>query len=329
MSDLDKRLDNIERQLSVISSHQSSVSGDPISSHSNEIDLHELFVILWWGRWWIVGITFLFAVAGVFYAKSLPDIYKSSGVYASAQGKSDGISAGSFGGLAAFAGVSFGGENGDLDEAIALVTSLPFLSVVVESHNLKPLIMGVKGWDRDERELIWNGDIYDSSSGKWVRKPPPGKLTEPSNFEVYKEFLKNLEVIKDKKTELITISFSHVSPDVAKMIVDAVVFELNKHFRQRDMVTARDNVDYLKQKIEETSLAEMQGVFYEMIEGQLKKLMLAEVGADYLIRPVVESVVAEERSAPSRVLILLLAVVFGGVVSLSGVLIWQFKWGRS
>ena len=50
----------------------------PVSQVADdEIDLRELFTALWQGKWLIIVTTFLFSVASVFYALSLPDIYKS------------------------------------------------------------------------------------------------------------------------------------------------------------------------------------------------------------------------------------------------------------
>ncbi len=43
----------------------------------DEIDLRELFKALWQGKWIIIVTTLLFSVAAVFYALSLPNVYKS------------------------------------------------------------------------------------------------------------------------------------------------------------------------------------------------------------------------------------------------------------
>ena len=43
----------------------------------DEIDLRELFTAIWQGKWIIIAITSLFAVASVFYAINQPNIYKS------------------------------------------------------------------------------------------------------------------------------------------------------------------------------------------------------------------------------------------------------------
>ncbi len=310
MNELDKRLDRIEQELSVITSLQSQVFGNPISSRSDEIDLRELFTVLWQGKWWILGITFLFAVAGVFYALSLPNMYKSEGVYAPAQ-KDNGAGgmAGQLGGLASLAGVSLGGgESNDIDQAMVLITSWPFLEGVINKHDLKPLIMGVKGWNRESGELIWDEEVYDPEAKKWLREPPKGMKAEPSSYETYDRFNQMIKVSMDTKTSLLKITVEYYSPDKAREWVNIISAEINEKFRIRDMEEAKKNIGYLSEKISETSIAEMQTVFYGMIEAQMKTLMLAEVDKEYLVRNVISPKSPELKSGPKRTLILFVCI---------------------
>lgn len=322
MNELDKRLDKIEQQLNIISSSQSPVFGNPISSRSDEIDLRELFAILWQGKWWIIGITFLFAVAGVIYAKSLPDMYKSQGIYAPAQKQSGGGLGGQLGGLASLAGVSIGGgESNDVEQAIALMNSWPFLEKVINEYDLKPLLMGVKGWNRDTGKFEWNKEIYDPVAKKWLREPPPGREAEPSSYEAYRVFKEMLEVKYDLKAGMVTLSVEHFSPEVAQQWVGILVSAVNEHFQLRDMSKAKKSIAYLQQKISETGIAEMQAVFYGMIEAQTKTLMLAEVDSRYLLVDVVHPKVAELRSSPRRPLIVFLFTFLGGMLTVVLVLV--------
>ena len=325
MNELDKRLDKIEQQLSVISGNQSSVFGSSISSRRDEIDLRELFTVLWKSKWWIIGVTFLFAVAGVFYALNLPNMYKSEGVYAPAQKQGGSALGGQLGGLASLAGVNIsGGESNDIDQAMALITSWPFLEAVINKYDLKPLIMGVKGWNRESGELIWDDDIYDPVNKKWLREPRRGMEAEPNSYETYIRLRKMLAASYDNKVSMLNMSVEHYSPMVAQEWIGLIVDEINQEFRSRDMAESRKNIDYLEGKISETSIAEMQTVFYNMIESQMKTLMLAEVDDQYLFKQVVEPKVAERKSKPKRALICILFVVLGGFASVFFILAKSF-----
>ena len=53
--------------------------------YDDEIDLRELFSVLWAGKVKIIAITAVFAVASVIYALSVPNQYKATALLAPAQ----------------------------------------------------------------------------------------------------------------------------------------------------------------------------------------------------------------------------------------------------
>ncbi|MDD9155989.1 Wzz/FepE/Etk N-terminal domain-containing protein [Aliivibrio sp. S4TY2] len=50
------------------------------SFQNDEIDLKELFLVLWAGKLWIIGVTLLFAVGATIFAIQSPNIYESKAV---------------------------------------------------------------------------------------------------------------------------------------------------------------------------------------------------------------------------------------------------------
>ena len=58
----------------------------------DEIDLRELFGVLWSGKIKIIAITAIFAVGSVFYALSVPNQYKATALLAPAQSDGGGLS---------------------------------------------------------------------------------------------------------------------------------------------------------------------------------------------------------------------------------------------
>ena len=86
---------------------------DPQSpdQYDDEIDLRELFVVLWAGKIKIIAITVVFVVASVIYALSVPNQYEATVLLAPAKSGGGGLSGalGQMGGLASLAGISLGG----------------------------------------------------------------------------------------------------------------------------------------------------------------------------------------------------------------------------
>lgn len=314
--DFERRFDSLEKRLDS-SAFKTSVSDSELYRRPYAVDMQELWMSLWLHKGWVACTTLICALAGAVYAYSLPDKYVSHGIYAPSQKKAVGPLAGQLGGLAAMAGVNLrSGESNDIDQAIVLIKSWPFLEKIVDQNSLKPLIMGVNGWSRETRELAWNEKLYDPVSKRWVRELSSGRLAEPSSYQAYSVLNRMIGVNYDAKTSMLHVSVEHYSPDVAREWVVLLIEQINEAFRARDVLEAKKNIIYLEKKIAETSIAEMQAVLYGMIESQMKTLMLAEVDDEYLVKSIVEPKVSEFRSSPNRKVIILLSAVAG--VFLSG-----------
>ncbi|RNF48784.1 LPS O-antigen length regulator [Marinomonas hwangdonensis] len=301
---------------------QNLVAPQYLQHHDDEIDLKELFIALWKGKWIIILLTAVFAVGGVLYALSIPNTYKAEAVLASANdSKTSGI-ASQLGGLASLAGINLGGGGSD-GKAIALATlqSRQFLNAFVNKYDLLvPLVAGEK-WDPAQDRLLINPEMYDEQQQKWVREVPPGKSPQPTDWDAYKEFKKILAVSESKDTGLVTLSITHLSPSIAKQWVDQLVIDLNAWIKNNSLNDTRRNISYLETQIEKTNIADMQSVFYQLIEEQTKNLMLAEVQDEFAFKIIDPAVVPEEKVGPKRALICVLAVLLGGMLGTAIVLI--------
>ena len=118
----------------------------------DEIDLKELFVVLWSGKWLISAVTGVAAAASVVIALMLPNIYTANALLAPAEQSGGGMSAlmQQYGGLASLAGVSLPGSEDGVASAIGhgkLMTSRGFIGDFVERRAILPELMAVEAWD--------------------------------------------------------------------------------------------------------------------------------------------------------------------------------------
>lgn len=292
-----------------------------LQHHDDEIDLKELFIALWKGKWIIILLTAVFAVGGVLYALSIPNTYKAEAVLASANdSKTSGI-ASQLGGLASLAGINLGGGGSD-GKAIALATlqSRQFLNAFINKYDLLvPLMTGLK-WDQVQDRLLINPEMYDEQQQQWLTNER-GESLQPSDWRAYGAFKSALGIVQSKDTGLVTLSITHLSPTIAKQWVDLLVTELNAWVKNNSLNDTRRNISYLETQIEKTNIADMQSVFYQLIEEQTKNLMLAEVQDEFAFKIIDPAVVPEEKAGPKRALICVLAVLLGGMLGTAIVLI--------
>ncbi|GAA4364633.1 Wzz/FepE/Etk N-terminal domain-containing protein [Kangiella marina] len=285
----------------------------------DEIDLRELFSILWKGKWIIVGVIFLFTIASVAYALYLPNEYKATAIVQPNESGSGGkLSqlAGQFGGLASLAGINIGGgESSDAIIAMEIMKSWGFAEKFIERHSLAVPLFAAKGWSQSSNELVIDGELYNTQTKNWVREPPKGKTIEPTSWELYKEFKESVSVSQDKETGLISISVTYYSPNIAKRWTDLLVQEINQYMKDRALKEANESIQYLEQQINQTSVAEIRTVFGELIQEQHKTKMLAQVSDEYIFKTISRAKVPEEKNKPNRLIICILGFLLGLILS--------------
>ena len=294
----------------------------------DEIDLKELFMVLWSGKWLISAVTGLAAAISVVVALSLPNIYTASALLAPAESSGGGLSGlmKQYGGLASLAGVSLpGGEEGSRAQlGMQLMKSRAFIGNFVERRDILPELMAVESWDAGSGDIVFDSESYDAASKTWVRDVEPPKLAKPSAQEAHKAFAEVLGVSEDKQTGYVTVSIDHESPIVAAQWVNWLVEDVNAAVKAQDVSEAEKSIEYLKQQVANTSLADLQAMFFELIQSQTETVMLAEVRPEYVFKTIDPAVVPEEKSKPSRALICVLGTLLGGMLGVVIVLIRHY-----
>jgi LPS O-antigen subunit length determinant protein (WzzB/FepE family) len=298
------------------------------SQYDDEIDLRELFSVLWTGKIKIIAITAMFAVASVIYALSVPNQYKATALLAPAQSDGGGLSGalGQLGGLASLAGVSLGGgESGEAQIAQEIMKSWSYIEGFIADNNIAVEVYAAEGWDKSSNTLSIDDDIYDTTQQSWlIEDDDTGELRPPTSWELFEGFEEKLSVSEDKKSGLVSVSIEYYSPQIAKQWVDMYVESINRFMQQRQVDKVTRNINYLQEQIEKTAIAEMQEVFYTIIEEQTKNKMLAEASPDYVFVAVGPSMVPELKSQPKRALICILGTLLGGMLSVLLVLIMHY-----
>ena len=299
-----------------------------LNQYDDEIDLRELFAVLWAGKLKIIVITAIFAVASVIYALSVPNQYKATALLAPAQSDGGGLSGalGQLGGLASLAGVSLGGgESGEAQIAQEIMKSWSYIEGFIADNNIAVEVYAAEGWSKGSNELQFDDDLYDTETKIWsVENDTTGEVGPPSSWKLFESFSERLTVSEDKKSGLVSVSIEYYSPQIAKQWVDLYVQSVNRFMQQRQVDKVTRNINYLQEQIEKTSIAQMQEVFYTIIEEQTKNKMLAEASPEYAFVAVGPSMVPELKSQPKRALICILGTLLGGMLSVLMVLIMHY-----
>jgi uncharacterized protein involved in exopolysaccharide biosynthesis len=292
----------------------------------DEIDLRELFGILWQGKWLLALITILFAAAGVAYALYKPNIYQASVLVAPANNEDSKLNGlgGQLGGLASLAGISLGGGSNQTAIAKEVLKSRAFITDFIHRHNLIKPLAAMEGWDEASNEWVYDREVFNPETGEW-KIDDGGKSFKPSDWDLVKIFREeHLSVSENQDNGMISVSVKSRSPVAAQQWAQWLVKDINEHMRRQDVEEAEASIKYLEEKLNETSIAGMQQVFYQLIESETRTVMLANAQKEYVFKTVDPSVVPEEKVEPKRALIAVISTLLGGILSVFLIFVMAF-----
>ena len=281
----------------------------------DEIDLRELFGLLWAGRVLIVGVTAAAAVVSVVVALVMTEIYRAEATLVPAGKEQASGSLAQFGGAAALLGVSLpGGGDSQVTNALATLRSRDFIIRFIRENDVRvPLFAGIEG-----DASMTDPAIYDKDTGAWL-------TGEPTDLQAYRAFSGMLSV--SQSSGLVTVAIEWHDPVLAARWVNALVKKINQEVKQKDQAEANSAIAYLSQQLESTQLVEMQRVFYDLIESQTRISMLTDVREEYVFQVVDPAVVPDQKIAPRRSLIAVLGTMLGAMLALVVVLVRHYAFG--
>jgi len=299
----------------------------------DEIDLKELFTVLWKGKLVITLITGFAAVCVVLYALSLPNIYKSKALLAPKGESGAGGLAGlarQYGGLARLAGVNIGGGGGGSSKSVMAQQKIKSLDFFTRHLYEKIVVdlMAVSHWEAATGALVYAPGVFDHKSQTWLREVSYPLQAKPSAQEAHKAFLARLSLSEDQKTSLVTIAIQHQSPVVAQAWVTLIIEAVTEELRGSDVEEAQGSIAFLEEQRKQTSLVSLDEVFAQLIEEQTKTIMLANVSKDYVFNVIDPAVVPELKSEPNRAQICILGTLLGGMLGVLLVLVRHYVFGK-
>jgi uncharacterized protein involved in exopolysaccharide biosynthesis len=275
------------------------VMADRPDQEVDEISLLDLWNILWDGKWLGIAITAACAIAAVVYALAATEWYRAEVLLAPAEERSSqGLSGqlGGLGGLAGLAGISVGG--GSSAEALAILRSRQFLGRFIEDFDLLPVLLA---------------DQWDADAGRWIVEAGEDEPDIRDAVKVMQDDV--LSASEDNQTRLVTVAVEWTDPEVATTWANALVERLNDRMRQQALVEAEANVAYLQEQLGSTTLVTLQQSIGRLLESEMQKLMLARGNEQFAFRVLDPAEVPKERVRPKRTLMVALAIMLGGMLS--------------
>lgn len=288
--------------------------------HMPEMSLSLIFKFVWRYKVFIIFFTVFFSGLMLIYAVSKPNVYTVQGLYmpkGAEEGGSLAKLAGQFGGLASMAGVKLGGggSSDKTEVALELLKSRAFLQGFIDKYNLTVALLAVKGWDEKTDKLIIDPKLYNEEQAVWVRSAPKGKKVIPTAWESYPQFSNNLSVDYVSKKGILTLKLTYFSPVIAAEWLTLLVKEVNVFWQKKTQLETEQYIKLLQEQAEKTNNSELQSILYSLIGEQTKTLLLNNISDEVMFETVARIVIPEEKSAPSRAFLCIVAFIFSLFIS--------------
>ena len=271
------------------------------------LELGDLVAECWRRKWLIVAITGVWIAVGVAWALLSTPIYRVEVVLAPVQSARAPNLAGRLGGLAGLAGLTLN-TGGDNTQAFAVLGSRAFAESFIVDHQLLPVLYP---------------DEWDAAKKAWKAGDP---LEQPTLWEAVKDFTDDvLFVEQDAVTGLVTMAVEWTDAEVAAAWAQQLVDRINLQLRTRDLEQAERKLAYLNTQLGEASLLEVRQAISGVIEEQIQTVTLAKGEPEYAFRVIDPPRVPMDKERPKRALIVVLAALAGGLVSLCVVLVMYLR----
>ena len=226
---------------------------------------------------------------------------------------------GTLGGLAAITGIGMSGSTIDpIDYSIAVIKSRDFLARLLKYPGMKENLSIASSFDRQTNEIVYKKRFYDASSKQWKKDIKFLRIHR-------KYYLKNLTLTKDRSTNLLTISFRHVSPVFAKEILDIIILELNQTVRAIELEDSEKKLQFLIDKTSSANNNEVRDALGQLIESELKNIVFSSTRVDYLLQKIDPPYIPHRAKYPNRPLLILLGIISGLALSASYLVIRSFQ----
>ena len=174
---------------------------------------------------------------------------------------------------------------------------------LIKKYNLKRDLYAVSEYNKSTRQTTYSATVDEN--GKWIKGIEPD---DESAYELFKVFY---NTSLDLETGYITISVKHYSQVTSKKWVEILAYEVNELLRNEDLESSKASIEYYKNQISQELSEDLINVTSRLMEGEIRKKMLANVKSDYAIKPIDPPYFPELKSGPSRLLILLLFLFLG------------------
>ena len=295
---------------------------------NDEIDLRELFLALWRGKYIVFLVTILAIVCASFYLRNSERKYSVQMVLKPVVAEASAPNLSGFSGLASLTGISLPSSSGsDFTTYQKLIFSEEVAEKIFTDKELvEKLFRGEWSSDTQSFEAPKSGNI-----GKLKQKvkllltgAEKGKYIPPNAKRLSMLMASTFSISVGSGTGFITISTETSKPEIILELMSNASQETDKLLKERFLVTAEATLEFYYQKLLTSRSPEHREALAKLISAEDQKLMLASKSSNFVAELLTTPSVSLYPISPKSSLVLALGLVLGFFLGSAIVLIRAF-----
>ncbi len=291
----------------------------------DEIDLRELWQTILRGKKIIAIVVTVVVIFTFIYALKMPNVYKSESILIpTAQDSGGGL--GGLGGLAAMAGVSLGGGSMTPDVAFnSLLHNYAFMKEFVKANKIYEHYSDTNLDKKYVFALGFRG-VYD-----FFKSSPELDNTKDIDYDaVVYDLIKSIQssfsISADKKTALITVSYSDSDRSYPPVIIEAFLKDASAYLVENNLRIINHKLSYFEKELMTADGFELRTSISSMISKILEEKVMMKAKTyyqcDILTRPS-ESYI-KDKTKPKRALMLVVSFITSLILGIFLVFFLEF-----
>ncbi len=291
-------------------------------SMDEEIDLFELFAILWRKKWLISGISLGAGIVALVITFFLPNIYRAEAVIKPVRPESEKSSlASKLGGIVP--GIEIGGS-GTLEDLEVLLKSKDLTVRVFDKYNLYPKIFKDQ-FDPETGEFVPKKSLFQglvSIFGGGEEPKPPGE------WDAIRAADKMLKVKADVKKGVLKVSFESEDPELSAEIVEYYLEEAKNRLQEEALRRATKNKEFIEKQLKIAVDPLIKERLYYLYGREVEKEMMAKNREQFAFTIVDPPKPPDRKTKPRRGLTAVLTTISVGFLTCFIVLVAESRKGR-
>lgn len=287
----------------------------------DEIDLRELWNTILKGKKLIALISVVVVSLTLVYALKLPNVYTSKTILIPTS-EDGGSALGGLGGLAAMAGISIGG-GGSISPDTAfnsLLNNYTFMQQFVVKNKILEHYNNPKEDDNYVFALGFRGfyELFKSTADK--------ENIDDEVFKIVKKIKSNMSISSDKKSGLITVSYSDSNRVYPPLIIDAFLRDTSAYLVQNNLNIIDKKLKYFSKEVQNADGFELRQSLSSMISKILQEKVMMKSKEYYQcdVLTVANPAYIKDKSKPKRGLILVVSFITSIILGIFLVFFLEF-----